>query len=218
LSIILVPRVAHVGTYLDSTSPLGASLEGIGLTVSEHPEELMRIRRLRGLPVRWLRRTDKRIGRFVDGHEARTRALAWTQQEGMAVLRTHWQLSYYDAEAKRDQTSTFDTAEEAAAEADRRHLQQSKIRTTDWLYAAGALEERLREANLEVKANSDLLWAEMINRYIIARQIVADGVWYNDYSYRKNITFSRGIILPEHVAEWTSEDKVDRPIRRRVYS
>ena len=210
MSIIIVPRVAHVGAYDPQSPAFYAGADGIGLSVTEQPEK--EGSRGRNAPaIVWLRRLDKRAGRFVKGQEALAPAMAWAVQQQQLIIHKRWQLIYYDAELRKRQSLIAASHEDAQKAAAERDLQQSHIRAVEVPEAQGSLAEQLEAAYEGELLSLSTLKAEVINRYIVSRQLVADGVWYLESSFARNTRSERGLLLPERLVEWGLETRADRP-------
>ena len=215
VSIIIVPRVAHVGAYDPQAPAFYAGADGIGLSVSEQPER--EGARGRNAPaIVWLRRLDKRGGRFVNGYESLGSAMAWAAQQQQIIIHQRWQLIYYDAELHSKQSLIVDTRDDAQKAAEERDLQQADIRTIEIPQAQGALAEHLEAAYEGEPLPVSTLKAEVINRYIISRQIAADGVWYPESLFARHARSERGLLLPERLLEWGLEVRADRPHKMKL--
>lgn len=194
----------HIGTWPDAPDANRRpghtdSYEGIGLSVSVHPEAWMHIVKLGGFPIRKLARADGLAGRFIDAYERLEEARAWARSRGWLLGRPGWEVSWYDDEMDDTMSMHLFDEHEAREEADERgELRQITI----WV-ASGELLTRLDAHYGKQKHDQHgSLDGELLNRWTAATQPQLDGVWWNSELDETRLTAPGGIILPEKLAEW----------------
>lgn len=195
-----MPHVVHLGAW--PQSPLAgrrpASLEGIGLSVSLHPEAWRRIARLGGLPELHLTRRDGRPGCFADGYAALPAARRWGLASGLLTRQTAWEARHWDDEWEAEMVSRHPSRQAALGEA----YDPGSVRAVRVLVPSGALALRLLRHFGRLDALSPVGEAELVNRFVLASEPSADGVWWEDKLDPARLSAPRGLILPERLAAW----------------
>jgi len=196
--------VYHIGTWPDAPDEgrkpgHTGSYEGIGLSVSVHPEAWMHIVKLGGFPIRKLAREDGNVGRFVDAYDRLEEARAWALARGWLAGRPGWEVSWCDDEMEDTMSMQLLDEQEAREEADGRgELRQITI----WV-ASGELLTRLDVHYGKQKYDQHgSLDGELLNRWTAITRPELDGVWWDSELDETRLTAPGGIILPEKLAEW----------------
>lgn len=197
-------RVCHIGTWPDAPDPgrrpgHTTSWEGIGLSVSVHPDAWRAIVKLGGYPYRWLERIDGRPGRFVDAHAAREPAHVWARKRGWLVGHPGWAVSWEDDEI--EDTLTIELLDQAEAEEEAGD--HAELRAITVWTAAGELLRRLdayygRQTNDQHGA----LDGELLNRWVVVHQSDLDGIWWDNRLDEAALSAPGGLIVPERLGDW----------------
>lgn len=198
-------RVAHIGTWPNAPaarSPRsGASYEGIGLSVSQHPEAWEHIAKLGGFPTRWLVRRDGKPGQFVDGHVVHAPALAWARSQGWIVDRPAWEVCWEDDELERQVCFQLLDYAEALEEAAERA--ESEPRQISLPLPAGKLLKRLNDFYGPQRDDQHPAFeGELVNRWVATQHPEFDGVWWDNILDPVTLTAPAGLILPERLSAW----------------
>ena len=207
--------VCHIGTWPEAPDTnrkpgRATSYEGIGLSVSTHPDAWRAIVKLGGYPYRWLERRDGKPGRFVDGHAARREAHEWAVRRGWLVGVPGWVVSWEDDEMEDTMMLELFDHDEALDEAgDHAELRPATI----WV-AAGELLRRL-DAHYGRQPNNQhgALDGELLNRWTAAVYPDLDGVWWDNALDEIRLSAPGGLILPESLSGWHVA-RSDAPERR----
>jgi hypothetical protein len=204
LPVVQKVKVYHVGKE-PSAKPKRRrfSLEGPGLSVSEHPQEWSRIARLGG--VVWELQRVRGDGVFVDVHgitkKQKATILNRAVETGWITPATLWRFTYYDDEADEERFFTFATREEAADESE------------GWGYAA---EEGVTEITGH-KPAQQLLWhwaqffsdpfdlgmtEEVVLMAFIEAIGLYDGLWWREKLDPSLLSAPRGVIFQSKLMDW----------------
>jgi hypothetical protein len=209
LRTLTFPVVWHVGVYPDPPpAQRWVSQEGIGLSVSRHPQDWIAIAKLGGLPIRTLARRDGAPGRFLDGHAAKRVARDWGVAQSLVRSVPAWRVSWYDDEVEDEVGMEFLDQAEARLEAEERQAETEDgapaIRPVRRLVAVGALAARLAtQYGQSFAAKLDpVIESELLNRFVAARHPELDGVWWKDAYDPAALSAPRGLILPERLPDW----------------
>lgn len=202
-----------VGVPLDlrGGSPSSTSFEGVGLSVSVHPEAWSSIARL-GAVAFSLERADGGPGRFaVHGKAAAVAASAWSVRAGWAVRSVAWEVTYYDEEDGVRRSFLCPSADDARAEADGLEGQEPEVEEVEVLTASPRMETRwwsyFTGADRSRPLSPYLVETESMNLWIAETRPDLDGVWWNDKLDPSSLSAPRGVILPHAAPRW-------HPVRR----
>lgn len=194
--------VAHIGTWPDApagrTPRRGASYEGIGLSVSVHPDAWQHIARLGGYPLRWMTRRDGRAGLFIDGHAAYPAAKAWARSQGWVAERAGWEVCWEDDELERRVCiNTFDADDAAESVVD------EPPRAIKITLPTGELLRRLDDYyGAQTNNVHPAFDGELVNRWVATQHPEADGVWWDNILDPATLTAPAGLIVPERLSGW----------------
>lgn len=214
------PRVEHVGGRrmkvgvpldLRSGSPSSTSFEGVGLSVSVHPEAWSSIAKL-GSVAFSLERSDSEPGRFaVYGKAIAAAASLWAVREGWAVRSKGWEVTYYDEEDDVRRSFLCPSADDARAEADGLEGQEPEVEEVEVLTASPRMETRWRSyftgADWSRPLSPYIVETEAANLWVAAVRPDLDGIWWNDRLDPASLSAPRGVILPHAAPRWV-------PVRR----
>jgi len=195
--------VWHVGNVSAKRRKASTSLEGSGLSVSEHPEEWAEIASLGGHDTHEFRRKDGQPGVFVhmlNMGRAKQSLLDAAAAEGLLQKAQRWEYRWFDDEMDEELYSTFDSEDEAVAEMDDGaggsvHAVVVNVPTrklqTEWRKTFAA---RLDDSLAEDFAL--LLLLERSGNY--------DGAWWNETLDPQNLSAPRGVIFQTKLPLWRS--------------
>lgn len=186
----------HVGT-LDASDKRHGSLEGAGLSVSQHPDEWERIARLGGNSVWEL----CRLGAcFVDAYamsdEQWSVVLAWGTEQGLCRRGTGWRVSWWDDDLDDDVSFMFASFDAASNEVSEGTTEPIEVKA--WLPTA-----RLQEVSM---------WATLPDLVCVRDLVLADwaareprfaGVWWDDLLAPDLLSAPRGVIPKEQLGSWS---------------
>ena len=189
IPILAIPQVWHVGTYPEPppAGPRQLSQEGLGLSVSIHPQAWAQIAGLGDRFVRLTRR-DGQPGQFLDAHRARAQVEAWALESGLALSGVVWRVS------------GFDYLTETAARREHPHGRRVLVSVP---LPAPAFARQLAERYAPVTADQPhmVFDGEMFNRFA-AGQPALDGVWWANRLAPAHYSAPVGLILPERLGRW----------------
>lgn len=186
--------LTHVGT-LNPDDKQSWSLEGQGLSVSQHPEDWADIARLGG-PT-W------RIGgpepRFLDAHrldeEQRSAITDWAVNAGYVEVKPAWKVTSYDDEWEQERFGIFLDPLEAADEAEENEGDVTE--TTSVVATATFPDLTVKPGTADV---DDILATVWVNE--VATDF--DGVWWEDDYAPELLSAPRGVIVPRAVEAWVA--------------
>jgi hypothetical protein len=190
----------HLGTLNPADKGIrGNSYEGVGLSVSLHPDAWLRIAKLGGTP-RWELR--KANGRFLDLHRLSPSRLdsvrRWGLQEGYLELQPAWQVSWVDDEDGCRRTVQYDRQDRAADEFE-------DIRETGHGATLCPVQTERASARLVARCGFD---PGGLNDLTIAVTFFAedvlslDGVWWDDLLDVAALSAPRGVINLTALPSW----------------
>lgn len=194
-------RLWHVGSLQIADKGMqGPSQEGSGLSVSIHPEDWTSIARLGGYPTWDVRR---KLNHFLHFHKltkAQRKALQdWGIAKGYLVLKSQWELRYYDSELDDECSCLFDTKAEARAETPDWLEESEPAKITEVMRPCPtpAMAERL-QMNLRFCDAMD-----MTATFWVEDETQMDGVWWNDVYAPETLSAPRGVIVRRALPLWT---------------
>jgi len=199
-------HLVHVGTLCPQDKGVrGASHEGAGLSVSEHPQAWVRIARLGGLPWWTLQRENNR---FLDVHalsDAQRNALSqWALEQGLLCHVQAWQVSWFDDELGQEVYSIFETRAQAQIEApdadDASDTEGTSPRIEAVLQWQGTAELAQRARRPHAKPFFEHAWDLAAVEY--ADFVGLDGVFWNDELAPECYSAPRAVIVPRQVCQW----------------
>jgi hypothetical protein len=209
LPTISLEGLTHIGS-LEPGDKNGWSLEGQGLSVSQHPEAWGRIARLGG-PV-WSLPMDE--AKFLDFHELndeqRTAMDDFGVERGYTELATAYRVTYYDDEAEEERWITCGTREEAlgeAAEYADQDLADEDGEISDADLVGLITEVTVMKATAAfpdstVKTGSTEIDEIVATVYVNEMLPDYDGVWWADRLDPVQLSAPRGVIVPSKIAGW----------------
>jgi len=188
-------EIFHVGT-LNPKAKGRESLEGAGLSVSEHPEAWTRIARLGGLP--WWRLT-KPGNRFLDAlalTDARREGIeAWAVKHGYLKPVEAYRVEFFDEEGE-PRYMMFEDRDRAEFEAE---SYETDVEPANVLAPTEKLERR-------VGVSTDLISAFDHVLTVYAEDVMGvDGVWWMEELDVPSLSAPRGVIVPSMVGSWQAK-------------
>ncbi len=187
----------HIGTLeLADKGCRGASHEGPGLSVSEHPDAWRSIAKLGGSPQWSVRREGNAFLDVLalDGEFSR-RIRSWGQTAGYVQPVGLWVLSWEDEEAGCVRETLFESRQAAEEEidCDQDLSQREGLRGT----------RKLAEA---MQRDVPLVFAfDFLALVFAERALQLDGVYWHEELAPWNLSAPRGVIFPHRVSQWTFE-------------
>lgn len=186
----------HVGT-MNPADKRPDSMEGAGLSVSDHPSEWRQI--AKGLvngPTWKVRRADNGHGQFLNAHRMTRQSVRsmwlWGQNLGFVAPAPLWRTSWIDGE-----TGTrfyYDHTTRQAAKDDV-EFYEGRYRKISGFVATDKL--RLATNNkCETSTTRDMLMT------VYAEAKGLDGVWWTDRYDPLNLSCPRGVIVPGALRRW----------------
>lgn len=195
-----IDKVWHVGT-LNPDSKGRHSLEGAGLSVSQHPYEWVVIARLGGLPLIELTRKGSQ---FLDYHaltkKQRAALAQWGVAKGYVELVTAYELSWKEEGEGGRRMSLYETRKEAEGDIDSDYI-KPRIDSVPALKPTVEMKARLgvETGLIDAPQHLSTLFAE--------EELGWDGVWWFDDLDVEALSAPRGVIVPSKVAEWKAKLK-----------
>jgi len=197
--VLNLTKAYHIGTLKPSDKGhRGSSLEGHGLSISQHPDAWVQIAKLGGFP--WWK-LNRKEGRFLDYHSLEKTALQaiqhWAEDANLLIQATRWKVEGYDEEAKDACYCLFNSKAEAEAEASEYEVTPLPVTAP---VATEVLSTRMgfRVDDASALELGVVCWCES--------QTDLDGVWWNDVFDPYGLSAPRGVILPHHVQDWKSKE------------
>lgn len=199
--LLLKQRVYHVGQLepdLHQSDRRHASLEGAGLSVSEHPTAWRTIAKLGGFPLYVLKLRDGTPGRFVDLTAERELKYVAVSQ-GLLRPSPVWRLWSTDEEGEERYMEFADAASaerEAGADVGDRVEQVSGFTATPKLH------------KLWAKDFHGKVWAAVSMGVLYALEASgdADGAWWNEILDPANLSAPRGVIFRSRLSNWQAQE------------
>ncbi len=197
-----------------------ASFEGIGLSVSNHPEAWKRIARIQG-PTYALQRVDAQKGQFAVVSERLSEASRrWGATSRWASAKRGWRAIYFEAEedesfeerwsvhpTRREAQRQVDSAAEENEIAGYAHAPQGRVEETTYLVPGAALVRRWKQWFLGAKTlPNEFAEIEIRNLYVAETWPELDGLWWKDRLDPFRYSAPRGLILPHALGRWHATD------------
>lgn len=189
------PALFHVGTLVESDKGCrGPSLEGAGLSVSEHPQAWRSIARLGGLPT-W--RLSKARNCFLDIHRMQkehwARIEGWGVAQGLATPQDIWVVKWHDEELGHDVSMEF--VSQAAAQEE---MDEGRVLSMRRGLAPAAALERWAGQKVAVVLSRDFLGLSFAENVL-----GVDGVFWNDTLDIHGLSAPRAVIFSRGLPNWS---------------
>jgi len=192
-------KLWHAGT-LDAKDKRAGSLEGAGLSVSQHPREWIDIATLGAVPV-W--ECTRAGNRFLNFHNIvpglREEIVGWGLEHGYIVRGSVWRICWYDDEWDDELCADYASEDEARADA---HADEKFSRVTK-------IEDPRRAVLATKKLQQRVLGAahptivfDCLTTVYVEDATSLDGVWWADQLDLSRLSAPRGVIVPSRVASW----------------
>lgn len=195
------------------------SYEGIGLSVSLHPDAWIIIAKLGGGTTYALCRRDGSSGRFVVyTKRLEATALRWAIAVGLAVPISVFEVRYMDEDedgVQGERWMEFTNRGEAEEEAAARREEEIGMGLVPFAHvkrrsSVGPGPRLVRAWRRRFGSTIGVreTWAtrtECLNRFVSAEDRAADGVWWNEILDVTNLSAPRGNILAHALPRWSAE-------------
>lgn len=184
--------LTHVGSF-DPSAKGTWSLEGQGLSVSQHPEEWQAIARLGSGNIWSVSGPDPR---FLDYHELTPEQMEaitdWGVAAGYVTRAPSWTVTSYDDEWEEERYAVFLDREEAegeAEESDGEIVESTSVVATDTFP-----DSTVKSGTGDIEAILATVWVSEVSDF--------DGVWWEDDLDVDRLSAPRGVIVPRAIATW----------------
>ena len=186
--------VYHVGTLdvnkLGHNKPeVYDSLEGSGLSVSQHPEEWTEIAKLGGSDVYSLTKANPNF--LIENEENKEKAIQWCVDNEFLVRKKKYR-AYTSNEDGEDCYFELDTKKQAENESD-------DVRDVDG-YSFGLKGQKYWKSCFSSSPNNSL--AEAFAVIFYAETLGYDGVWWHEVLDISSLSAPRGVIFQHKLCEW----------------
>lgn len=179
------------------------SLEGSGLSVSEHPTAWRKIARLGGFPLWELRRCDKRPGQFVDMLADEKQLVEAAVAAGLLVPRLAWQAEHTDEDGAV-WYSLHATQTEAAREIEDEDNPATPTQT--WAPTAALSRRWAQDFTVKLDPFGDFV-AQIAALYMLEdADLDIDGAWWNEDLDVYKLSAPRGVIFKRRLAAWCAAE------------
>lgn len=198
-------KLFHVGD-MDIKDKQPGSLEGDGLSVSQHPEAWMEIARIGG-PT-WV--LTKAGNRFLDFHrlnaKQRKEVIQWGVKNGYAEEGTVYRVHWYDEEMEEERYFEYTSREEAQSEVDAGT--GSEIEEVP----GNPIGTQKLESRMKARVtNSPSLTLDYLVVAYAEDVLNLDGVWWADRLDPEHLSAPRGVIFNAMLPTW-KKDKVNASV------
>lgn len=226
MKLVLHSYVYHVGrpdrTAAGGRSPSSGSQEGIGVSVSMHPEAWIRIAKLGGKGIYTLRRKDRVVGRFAAwAPSLQDRANRWGVAVGLLVPKPVFVVEREVSDEGGDIAIVSEEyATKARAEAAVAYYGGdfedggARVREVGGFASTATLSARWRAHFSAKRPSADEAQIETLNLYMAVHHARLDGIWWQERLDPDNYSAPRGVILPHAYQRWSAEPvKTHEPTR-----
>lgn len=181
------------------------SLEGRGLSVSEHPAAWRQIVRLGGLPLWELGRCDGRPGQFVDMLANEQALTAAAISAGLIVPHPAWAAMHTDEDGDV-WYSLHATQAEAAREIEDDDDPVTPAPTQTWAPTTALRRRWARDFTAKLDPIGDFV-AQMGMLYVVEdSDLDVDGAWWNENFDPHKLSAPRGVIFKRRLAAWCAAE------------
>lgn len=185
------------------------SLEGRGLSVSEHPAAWRKIARLGGAPLWELSRCDERPGQFVDMIASEQELTAAAVAAGLIVPHLAWQAWHTDEDGDV-WYSLYATQTEAVREMENQNEDDPATPTPMQTWAPTTKLRRRWgrdfKDSVELDPFGDFV-AQMAMLYTLEdADLDIDGAWWNEDLDVYKLSAPRGVIFKRRLAAWCANE------------
>lgn len=191
-------KLWHVGT-LNPAHKGKDSIEGNGLSVSQHPQEWSSIARL-GNTVFTLSRP---AGRFLDFRRLKPDELlalqAWGLEAGYLSLRPFWELRWTDGEDGDTRFTLFQDEAKARDEAEFMKDEETEDVVLELVQRAALAEQAFERLGFKL---DPLCSEDIVATFWVEDCTNADGVWWQDRLDPYALSAPRGVINLKQLPNW----------------
>ena len=204
LPVLKKRKVWHVGDLSKARRRVSSSLEGSGLSVSEHPEEWTEIARLGGYTTYVLRRRDGQPGVFVNMLRLGQQRAALEQaaaDEGLLKHARRWRFVWWDSEDEVERCSLHNTRADATYEAEDEYL-DGRVEPVEIFVGTTKLDALW--SNYFTSPLDDTLASDFAVLLLLERFGSYDGAWWNEILDPAGLSAPRGAIFQTRLPEWVA--------------
>lgn len=194
--------VFHVGQRQRPVEKPSSSMEGPGLSVTQHPDAWREIARLRGPTWELRRRRGRKLGFFFDMYSDKVELLKFAATLGLVHRGEVVVVSYDDDEVGDRRLLMFNSRAEAEVE-------YADLVESDVAAVIEKSEAWLPSIDLETTWQHyfshplDLILVEdFAIHQVIDMATDYDGLWWNDRLDPPTLSAPRGVIVPAQINEW----------------
>lgn len=186
----------HVGS-LDPKDKGTGSYEGVGLSVSLHPEEWMEIARIGGTTWELTKQGNSFLDYYGLSDEHKEQILRWGLKRGLVESSTIYRVTYYDSEYDEERYMDFFSRKEADEEAELLE-EDAKVEVVP-----GSYRSTFKLKKMTRNAPGDALGA--LTPVYVEHETRLDGVWWDEELDTSRLSAPRGVIVPARLKEWKIE-------------
>tara|TARA_R110002051_G_scaffold60546_8_gene110872 strand:- start:12767 stop:13399 length:633 start_codon:yes stop_codon:yes gene_type:complete len=189
---VVLEGLTHVGTF-DPRAKGSWSLEGRGLSVSQHPEDWAGIARLTGETWAFPDAGHPLLDYHELTAEQRGAISAFGIDRGYVNEVPAWEISAWDDEWEQERISVFLDEDDAAEEADEQGGEVREIRT---LVATSTFpDSTVKPGSSDVEQILATVWVE-------EQAPGLHGVWWQDDYDPDRLSAPRGVIAASKIGDW----------------
>jgi hypothetical protein len=204
MKIVKKKRVWHVGDIARSRRRTSWSMEGSGLSVSEHPSAWREIARLGGGKLFAMERLGGKHGRFVDLTSPGPALLKLAVSRGLLEPTIVWRVTSFDDELDSETWADYASEEMARAEIDEDGDGPEPIKS---FIAAPALAKRWK---IDFTSAIDPVGQGTIEIGILYAledtQVELDGAWWRERLDPSVYSAPRGVIFQSRLPRWVATE------------
>jgi hypothetical protein len=202
LPVLKKRSVWHVGNLAAPRRKVSSSLEGSGLSVSEHPEEWTQIAKLGGQVTYELNRRDGQPGVFVNMLRLGQQRAVLEQaaaDEGLLKHARRWRFVWWDDEDEATRYSLHASRVEASREAE---FMDGRVEPVEMFVGTTRLGEVWR--SYFTSRLDDTMASDFATLLLLERSGLYDGAWWNEILDPFGLSAPRGVIFQTRLPEWVA--------------
>jgi RNA:NAD 2'-phosphotransferase (TPT1/KptA family)/GNAT superfamily N-acetyltransferase/ADP-ribose pyrophosphatase YjhB (NUDIX family) len=211
-------KLWHVGSMNPKDKRPG-SLEGVGLSVSVHPEEWKGIAEIGGPTWELTKPGNKFLNFYRLSKTQRKQIAVWGVANGYATeVAIGWRWYFTDAETDEERYMEFETEQEAQEEMEGQGI--GEVRPAKGSSMKGT--EKLKQRTKNPKADDMVVAFDLLVTVYAEDELDCDGVWWEDIFDPASLSAPRGVIFPGKLSSWKKkkveevDDEGAAPINREI--